>query len=367
VRTPERRRFFNISSVSSGGADRRRTHDSHDSPVGSPWKPLFAAWYHEKMPLFPVAANAFRESIRQPVHAVLIVAGLLALLLNVNVAAYTLEDDNKLLVDMGLSTLLVVGMLLAAFTATATLSREIETKTVLTVVSKPVPRWVLVVGKFLGVAAALGLAYWLLAVTFLITVRHRVQTSVRVEDTYDGPVLAFGILAAALALAVAGAANYLYRRPFPSTFSVAAAVAATGAWGIISCVSRSWRLQHPATDQDPQLAIGLVMVFLAVLVLAAVAVAASTRLGRMPTLLVASGTFLLGLVGEYVLSLADARLATPLAAMIPNLQLFWPADALTQGHAIPLWHLGWVAAYAGALVTAALALAVLLFQSRDVG
>jgi hypothetical protein len=320
-----------------------------------------------KMPIFPIAANAFRESIRQPVHAVLIAAGLLALLLNVNVAAYTLEDDNKLLVDMGLSTLLLVGMLLAAFTATATLSREIETQTVLVVVSKPVPRWTLVVGKFLGVAAAIGLAYWLLAVTFLITVRHRVQTSVRVEDTYDGPVLAFGLAAAVLAVGISAAANYLYRRSFPATFSVVAASAATAAWGLVSCVSRSWRLQHPATDQDPQLAIGLAMVFLAVLVLAAVAVAASTRLGRLATLLVASGTFLLGLVGEYLLAMTDARLAAPLAAIVPNLQLFWPADALTQGHAIPVWHLGWLAAYAAALVTAALSLAVLLFQSRDVG
>ena len=81
----------------------------------------------------------------------------------------------------------------------------------------------------------------------------------------------------------------------------------------------------------------------------------------------ASGTFLLGLVGEYLLSMADSRFAVPLAAVVPNLQLFWPADALTQGHAIPTWHLGWLAAYAAALVSAALSLAVLLFQSRDVG
>jgi hypothetical protein len=93
------------------------------------------------MPVFTLAANAFRESIRQPVHAVLVAVGLLALLLNVNVAAYTLEDDNKLLVDMGLSTLFVVGMLLAAFTATSTLSREIESKTVLAVVSTPRSVW----------------------------------------------------------------------------------------------------------------------------------------------------------------------------------------------------------------------------------
>ena len=43
------------------------------------------------MPFFSIARNAFLESIRQPVHAVLICAALLALVLNVNVAAYTLE------------------------------------------------------------------------------------------------------------------------------------------------------------------------------------------------------------------------------------------------------------------------------------
>jgi hypothetical protein len=72
-------------------------------------------------------------------------------------------------------------------------------------------------------------------------------------------------------------------------------------------------------------------------------------------------------VGDYLLSLGGSTLAVPVSAVVPNLQLFWPADALTQGHAIPAWHLGWVAAYALAMVTAALALAVVLFQSRDVG
>ena len=170
------------------------------------------------MPFFSIARNAFLESIRQPVHAVLICAALLALVLNVNVAAYTLEDDNKLLVDLGLSTLFLTGLLLAAFTATSSLSREIENKTVVTVVSKPVSRWTVVVGKFVGVTAAIASAYWLLAVAFLITVRHRVQTTVRVEDTYDGPVLSFGILAVVLTFVIAGLANYLYRRPFGSSF-----------------------------------------------------------------------------------------------------------------------------------------------------
>ena len=321
------------------------------------------------MPLVTIARNAFLESIRQPIHAVLICAALLALVLNVNLAGYTLEDDNKLLVDLGLSTLFLSGLLMAAFTATSVLSREIENKTVLTVVSKPVPRPQVVVGKFLGVAAAIATAYWLLAAVFLLTVRHRVQSSVREEDIFDPPVVTFGLLAIGLTFLIAGLANYLYRWSFPATFSIVGAVLATVAWGLVSCVSRWWRLQAPGTDFDPQLAIGLALVFEAIIVLAAIAIAASTRLGQIPTLLVCVGVFLVGLVGEYFLSLASAGQGwlRPLAAVVPNLQFFWPADALTQGSTITLGHLGTVTAYAACLIAAAMSLAVILFQQRDVG
>jgi ABC-2 type transport system permease protein len=321
------------------------------------------------MPLFTLARNAFLESIRQPVHAVLICTALFALVFNVNVAGYTLEDDNKLLVDLGLSTLFLAGLLMAAFTATSVLSREIENKTVLTVISKPVPRPLVVLGKFLGVAGAIATAYWLLAVVFLLTVRHRVQSSVREEDIFDGPVVTFGLLAILLTFLIAGLANYLYRWPFPSTFSLVAAIAATIALGLVSCISRTWRLQSPATNFDPQLAIGLVLVFEAIIVLTAIAIAASTRLGQISTLLVCVGVFLVGLVGEYFLSLVAAGRAwlRPLAAVVPNLQFFWPADALTQGSPITLGYLGAVTLYAACLVGAVMSLAVILFQTRDVG
>lgn len=324
------------------------------------------------MPSLAIAKNALLESIRQPVFVVLLVAGSLALILNVNLAAFTLEDDNKLLVDLGLSTLLIAGLLMAAFTATSVLSREIDSRTVLTVVSKPVSRASVVVGKYFGVAAALGLGFWTLSVIFLLTVRHRVQSSARIADTFDLPVLVMGLLFATLALAVAGLANYLYRRPFPSVYAVSMAIGMTVALGIVSCVDRTWGFQHPLTDWDPQLMIALALVFQAILVLAAVAVAASTRLGQVSTLLVCSAVFLAGLVSEYVVSMLlgeppTGGLVGAFAAAVPNLQFFWPADAITQGHPISLAYLGMVTLYAVSLVAACISLAVLLFQRRDVG
>ncbi|NDC54867.1 MAG: ABC transporter permease [Planctomycetia bacterium] len=333
------------------------------------------------MTLLAIAKNGFLESIRQPVFVVLLVAGTLAMVLNVNLAAFTLEDDNKLLVDLGLSTLFVAGLLCAAFTSGSVLSREIENKTVVTVVSKPVPRAAVVVGKFLGVAAAIGLAYWALAAVFLLAVRHRVQSSVRIDDTFDLPVLLFSLLFGGIALMFAGLTNYLYRRPFASVFAVSYAAALTAALGLVWCVDRDWQFQNPLVEWDGQLMIALVLIFEAVVVLAAVAIAASTRLGQVAALMVCVAAFLTGLVSEYFLGTlltgpgAESRAIGAVARAglwavylaVPNLQFFWPADALTQGHEITLPYFGAVSLYAALMVGGVMSVAVLLFQQRDVG
>lgn len=327
--------------------------------------------------MFTIARHAFLESIRQPVFVVLILAGMLALVLNLQLAAFTFDDDNKILVDLGLSTLLLGGLLLAATTATTVLTREIENRTVLTVVSKPLPRPALVIGKYLGVAAALTIGLWSLAAVFLLTVRHRVPSSDNGSVGTDGPVVVFGVLAVLGAVAVAASANYLRARPFGSTFTVIQAVTATAAVAVVSCINKDWLLQYPLVDFDPQLLIAVALIFEAALVLAAVAITASTRLGSVMTLMACAFVLMAGLVSEYFLgSIVTGAtvtptwmqwLAWPFYAGIPNIQFFWTADALTQGNAISLAHVGSVSLYAGFIITVLLSLAVALFQSRDVG
>ena len=67
--------------------------------------------------LLAISRNTFLESVRQPILSVLILMAALALVLNPSVAAYTLDDDNKLLIDLGLSTLLLAGLLMAGLVA----------------------------------------------------------------------------------------------------------------------------------------------------------------------------------------------------------------------------------------------------------
>ncbi|MFA9478159.1 ABC-2 transporter permease [Phycisphaerales bacterium AB-hyl4] len=354
--------------------------------------------------LLAIAQNTFTESIRQPIYVVLILLGSLGLVLNPSLAAYTLETgggDNKLLIDLGLSTVFVVGLFLAAFTATSVLSEEVENRTVLTVVSKPVSRALFVVGKYAGVAAAIAVAFYLLSVVFALTVRHRVlQTA---ADSLDMPVITFGVFGALAALLVAAGGNYLYRWVFTSTFVSCLVVTMTFAWMVVAVMNKDWHLQSPLTEftiregELTQVLVGLVLIFQAVLILTAIAIAASTRLGQIMTLLVCVGAFLLGLVSNSLSQWANYRLSLPLGLgpaeslaaifaadasfghqllyamakviylIAPNLQFLWPADAISLGNPFTVEHIAIVSGYSALYIVAVLGVAVALFQTREVG
>jgi len=351
--------------------------------------------------LLTIASNTYIEAIRQPVFAVLLLAGVLGMILNVNLAAYTLESDNKLMIDLGLSTIFVVGLLVAAFTATGVVSEEIENRTALTVVSKPVPRAVFVIGKYLGVAAALGLANVVICLSFLMSLRHGVQQTA--SDYVDFPVVLLGLGAIVGAIAFAAWTNYHLRWVFTSTFAHAVAVGGVAAYVLLLIVGKDFQLQSPLTEflhEDfslIQVFIGLLLLFQAQLLLAAVAVAVSTRLGQVVTILITAGVFFVGLIGNSLNAITDDRLDIPagvglfrsfwvvataeapvldrllfvaakgLYLVLPNLQFLWPADAITQGNPFTLAYLATCLLYTSMYTLAVLAIAVLLFQRREVG
>jgi ABC-type transport system involved in multi-copper enzyme maturation permease subunit len=84
--------------------------------------------------LLAIIRNTFFESIRQPVVLVVLLVATLLLIISNPLAAFTMEDDQRMLVDIGLATIFVAGALLAALVATGVLTREIENKTALTVI-----------------------------------------------------------------------------------------------------------------------------------------------------------------------------------------------------------------------------------------
>lgn len=318
--------------------------------------------------LWGIAANSFIETIRQPIYGVILLVTTLLLVLNVGISGYTLEDDNKLLKDLGLSTLLMSGLFLAAFSAAGILSREIDNKTVLTVISKPVGRPLFVLAKFLGLAGALAVAFYLTGIVFLLTMRHQVLETVR--DQFDMPVILFGGGAILLAIGLAAFCNYLYDMQFSSLVVALAVPLMTLGIALVALISPTWQIQQFGKDFiDGQLVGAAALVFAMVMILTAVAVAASTRFKEVMTLTICLVVLLVGLVSD---TMFGQHQATSVAARIgywvcPNLAFLWVTDALTANNPITLYYVGLAGGYAALLVVAYLAIGVAAFQRREIG
>src|SRR5688572_27041318 len=137
-----------------------------------------------------IVRNTFLESVRQPIMLVVLFAATIALIMCIPLSAFTMEDDQRMLIDIGLATVFLCGTLLSAFIATNVLGQEIENRTALTVISKPVSRPVFVIGKYFGVAAALTLATIYMSFVFLLMEQHKVLQTAR--DPIHAPVVVFG-------------------------------------------------------------------------------------------------------------------------------------------------------------------------------
>jgi ABC-type transport system involved in multi-copper enzyme maturation permease subunit len=317
--------------------------------------------------LFTLAKNTFVETLRQPIYAVLVVAALILFFLSPSLTMYSMEDDNKLLREIGLSTLFLASLFIGIFSACGAVAKEIEDKTILTVLSKPVQRPIFIVAKFLGVSAAVVLAHYICTVALLMTIRHGVLESA--NDTHDWTVLTAAGLAAVLTLLLSAFFNYVYDWKLSSTAMVLAGIFATLAISFLAFIDRRWQF-NPANNGFNALDIyGSVLLLLAVIIIVALAVALSTRFNAVVTLSACVGLFLLGLVSDYTFGrFADTHLWAKIGYfLVPNLQAFWISDAIYEGSVVPLKYILITACYALCYTVAILSLAVALFQRRQVG
>lgn len=253
-----------------------------------------------------IARNAFIEAIRQPILFVLVLLSGGFQIYNTANTGFSMgltessevAADDKLLFDIGLGTVFVIGTLLAGFIATAVMSREIENKTVLTVVSKPVGRPVLVLGKYLGVAGAIMVASVIMLVFLMLAIRHGVMSTT--SEVLDKPVLVLGLGSVALAMALAGWCNYFYGWSFPQSVILLLLPLILIAYFVVLFLGKDWGLQHPVLSIKPQVTIACLCLLLAILVLTAVATAASTRFGQVMTIVICLGVFVLALLSNHL-------------------------------------------------------------------
>lgn len=102
-----------------------------------------------------IARNTFREATRDRVLLGMTVAGGVAMLATQGLAPLALGEGLRLTVDLGLSTISALGLLAILMVGTSLVAKEIDRRTIYNLLSRPIARPTYLVGKWLGLTAAL--------------------------------------------------------------------------------------------------------------------------------------------------------------------------------------------------------------------
>ncbi len=316
--------------------------------------------------VYAVAANTFVESIRQPVYGVVLGLAVVLILISPYITMFALQQSPRLIVDMGLATTMLAGLLLAAFTASSVISEELDNRTVLTVIAKPVGRGEFILGKFLGVLAGLAVATYLMSLTLVLTSSSGAMEAEYGQDICLPVALAlFGAMFVSVAYGIYS--NFFNDKQFTSR-AIGMLIPLFTLLFIIFCFvnPREFKFGPFGAGVNLQLIGGCLMTLWAILVLAGVAVAASTRLTVVVNVTLCSGVFVLGLLSDYLFRDRDMLVARVMYRIVPNLQVFWVSDSLTQGRKVPPILVASSGLYCAFILAGLLFLAMFLFQDREV-
>lgn len=106
--------------------------------------------------IFTIAQNTFKEALRQKVLYVLIAFAMCLLLFSLFLGELTLGADTKMIKDLGLAAMMFFGVLISILVGIQIVFKEIERRTIYTLLSKPVSRGEFILGKYFGLIATLG-------------------------------------------------------------------------------------------------------------------------------------------------------------------------------------------------------------------
>jgi ABC-type transport system involved in multi-copper enzyme maturation permease subunit len=276
--------------------------------------------------LAAVALSTAKSDMAQPLYAILMAGGIFGLIVFVFIPYNTFGDDIKQLKDSGLSLILVLCVLQAVWAASTSVAEEVEGKTALTVLSKPVSRRDFILGKFVGIGWSTGLMITIFGVLLLVTVAYK--------PIYD------------------------YREG-------------------------GYEINHQAMNNDPtwhdchremvQTIPGIVLAYLETLVMAALSVAISTRLPAIANFLISFAIYVLGhLTPLLVQSQVVAQQLPPvvffgrlIATVLPVLDHFNIQASVAAGVPVPIQYLAWSLVYCVLYSAVAMLLALTLFEDRD--
>jgi len=264
-----------------------------------------------------IAGTTAKEALSQPLFYLLLAIGAFLLVVLFPFLPYfTFGEDIKMVKDMGLTVIMLLSIFLAVWTASASIAEEIEGRTALTLLSKPIGRREFILGKLLGVLGPVAILSIVLGALFLGTVSFKVVYDAR-ESSLPEP---------------------------------------------------SWT---QCRDEMVQVSPGLALAFLETVVFASISVAVATRLPMLGNLIICASIYVLGNLLPTLVSAASQRFEIPffvaqlLATVLPVLETFNIYTAISTGNRVPPSYIPWALLYCVLYSSVAMLVALLLFEDRD--
>lgn len=265
-----------------------------------------------------IAVTTAKEAMSQSLYWFLMIIGVLALVFAVWIPYFTFGEDHKVYKDLGLTLIMLLALFQALWTASISISDEVEGRTSLTVLSKPISRWQFIVGKYLGILAPTLVMFYLLGIVFLMGLSYKV-------GSYD-----------------------------PAENGVT----------------------HLMTERFIRMEIyrvlpGLILGFMEVMVLASIAVTISTRLPMAANLAICSSVYVLGHLTPLIVTSSLGRFEVVqffsrlIATVLPVLDYFKIDAAIASSNSVSLTYLLATGTYSLLYCVFSLLLALILFDSRD--
>jgi len=263
-----------------------------------------------------VAWVTAKEVLYQPLFVILALVGIFTLFIFLLIPYNTLGDDIKLVITQGLTVVKLFSAFLAVWAASSTIADELDGKTALMALAKPISRTKFIIGKYAGVMIVVTLLFLILGTFFLNTVSYKVVYDAR-ESSKDVPTA-------------------------------------------IECAEAVWQIMP-----------GMALSYLEAAILAAIAIAISTRLPLLPNLTLVLMIYLLGNIAPVIVQASQDQnpivvfAANIVSVVLPCLDHYNTETSVSMGTAVPwmyvLYALGYAALYCGAMLVVSL----FLFEERD--
>ncbi len=120
--------------------------------------------------IWAIILNTFREAVRDRILYAIVFFAVLILILSTIMDIITIGQRAKIIIDVGLASISIFGTLIAIFVGIGLVYKEIDKRTIYTIVSKPVARWQFLLGKYFGLVLTLLVEVAAMSAIFLVIV-----------------------------------------------------------------------------------------------------------------------------------------------------------------------------------------------------